>query len=1072
MKKVYRSLMRMASVFLILFTFFSVAQAQEVTVSGKITDVNGLGMPGVNILKKGTTVGTTTDGEGNYSIAAASSDVLVISFIGYKSQEITVGSQSKINISLVEDVETLQEVVVVGYGEMRRADLTGAQTSINAEQIHKTINTTIDQAIQGRAAGVYVTQNSGQPGGGISVNIRGINTISGSNEPLYVVDGVQLQQSSNVNYGGSSSTNPLAGLNPSDIESMEILQGPSATAIYGSRGTNGVVLITTKRGKSGETKISYNYLFSLQDKPEELPVLNLQQYAQMYSDIRTIAGGVVPVEFSNPSLLGKGTDWQEELFKTAALHKHQLSLSGGSDKTTFYVSGEYFNQDGIAIGSNFKRGSVRANLDNQVRKWLKIGLNVNYNQTNESLSATQEGVINNALRIAPNIPVKNPDGSWGGAQNVNGNPVQFTPLNPVAISSLIQNNLVRRTLLGGISGELTPLKGLSIRTTFNTNIGASRQDYFTPTYRLGDKINDNASLSVNSGNSLYWNLNELVEYTKKFGSHAFTLMASHEAQESVWQNVSAGRVGFVSNDIRDLSVGGTQGASTGGGQGQWAMESYLGRLNYNFKEKYYLQAAIRSDGSVQFGSDNKWGTFPSVSGAWRISQEPFMQNIPVINELKLRLETGKTGNQGNTSYYGPLKGYSTPWGAGFALQRFGNNGLKWEETTTNNVGFNLALFENRIQLEGDFYIKNTKNLLMTAPLPDYLGTSGEGGIGPPPINIGAMQNKGWAFSVNTINYDRGGFKWESNFNISGFRAKVTKFYTETAFVDRRPWYVGDTGSGNNWAQRASVGLSPWLFQGYIYDGLWQSQSEIENGPRPVDNAGVPYPASENSIWVGDVKYRDLPTVDTDGDGKPDAGDGIINEKDRTNIGNPWPKFTLGFTNSFHYKGFDLNVLLIGVYGNDVYNLIRYNNTNPNNTNLGANLLSEAFDYAKVEGTGSEAHLANPDAHIPRLSYSNVNGNRLRFTDQFVEDGSYLRVKNISLTYHIPGNVMSRQKIVKGAYFTAGVQNAFTFTKYKGYDPEVGAYVGQNVGPGDQAIGLDYGRYPLTRVYSFSVGVDF
>lgn len=1061
MKKIYRSLMTTASVILFLFTSTLCAYAQKTTVTGTVTEASGSAFPGVNVLIKGTSSGTATDGEGKFTIEAGPEDILVFSFIGYKSQEVQVGNQTSISVQLMEDVSTLNEIVVTGYGEMARTDLSGAQATINSEAITRTINTTIDQAIQGRVAGVYVTQNSGQPGGGISVNIRGINSISGSNEPLYVIDGVQMQQSSIVNYGSTSSINPLAAINPNDIENIEFLKGPSATAIYGSRGTNGVVLVTTKRGKAGETKVNYSFLYSLQDTPKNLDVLNLREYATLYKDIRDLAGGEVPPEFQNPSLLGEGTNWQDELFEEAAIQQHQLSLSGGTDKTRYYLSSEYFDQGGVVQGSHFKRYSVSLNVDNDVRKWLKLGANMNIFNTEEQVSAIQGSVINSALTIAPNIPVKNPDGSWGGASGNNGNPVQFTPLNPVAISNLVDNNFTKRGFRGGLYANIELYKGLVFKTTLNGNFADTRQENFTPTYRLGDRVNDQASLSIYEGRDNYWNWNQLLQYDFKVGAHNFIVMASHEAQQSSWESLSGEKVGFVSNEIPDLNLGDALGAKAGGGQGLWAMESYFGRLNYNYNERYYLQAAIRADGSVNFGPENKWGYFPSVSGAWRISEETFMDNVAVIDELKIRLETGITGNQGNTSYLAPLTASATPnWGTGYFQGRFGNPSLKWEETLTNNIGFDLAFLDNRISIQADFYIKQTENLIMTAPLPHYLGVNGEGGITPPPINIGSMENKGWEFSVNTVNVSSGDWKWTSDFNISGFKAKVTEFYTETAFVDRKPWYVGDSGSGNNWAQRAAVGQAPWLFQGYIEEGLFQSVEEIAASARPADNTGTPYAPSVNTVWVGDVKYKDL------------NGDGIINEQDRTNIGNPWPKFMFGFNNSVSWKGFELNVFINGVYGNDVYNVLRFNNTNPNNTNLGRNMLQEAFNYARVVDDGSGPRIQNAETDVPRISYSNVNGNFLRFTDKYVEDGSYIRIKNIQLRYNIPGTLLSKQNVVQSAFVTIGAQNLFTFTKYKGYDPEVGAYVGQNAASDNQAIGLDYGRYPLTPMYSVNVGIEF
>jgi TonB-linked SusC/RagA family outer membrane protein len=731
-----------------------------------------------------------------------------------------------------------------------------------------------------------------------------------------------------------------------------------------------------------------------------------------------------------------------------------LSLSGGNDKTTFYLSGEYFNQDGIAAGSKFDRYSLRLNIDNQARSWLKLGANFNFSQTDESLATTQENLILNALTLSPNIPVKNPDGSWGGADATNGSSVQFSPLNPVAIGNLVTNDYKRRQMLGGLTADVTLMKGLVFRTTLNGNIGSKSSHYFIPTWKLGDKRNDVANLTDGSGNSTYWNWNQLLQYNIKIEKHDIGVMVSHEAQESLWEDISGGRNSFSTNDIPVLPIGDAKSATNDGHKWQWAMESFFGRVNYTFNDRYIVQGALRADGSSNFGPTNRWGVFPSASAAWRVSQESFFQNIEVIDELKLRVEAGLTGNQGSSGIYGPLEAVSTPWGTGFTLNKYPNADLKWEETKTFNVGFNINLLNNRIQLEGDFYVKKTDNLLMSNPLPDYMGTSGEGNIDPPTVNIGSLENKGWGITINTINMDRAGFKWSSNLNFSGFNAKITKFYSETAFVDRTSWYM------NNWTQRSAVGRAPWLFYGYVADGIFQSLEEINNSALPVDNSGNELAASPSSVWVGDIKYKDLNT------------DGVINEKDQTYIGNPWPTITFGFTNNFSYKGFDLSVLLTGSYGNDVYNYLGFVNTNPNNIYLGQNLLRETFGYARVEGASTEAHLTNPGTTIPRISGSDVNGNGKRFTQNFVEDGSYIRIKNISLSYSLPGTLIGKQDVVKKVRATVGVQNLATFTKYKGYDPEVGAFVGKEVNPDRQSIGVDYGRYPLTPTYMFSLSVDF
>jgi TonB-dependent starch-binding outer membrane protein SusC len=1045
---------------LLLFLITGFAHAQ-ISVSGQVTSArDGLGIPGVTVQIKGTTIGTASDIDGKYTLSVSSADqVLVFRSIGYTAKEITVGNQRIINLEMEEDMASLDEVVVVGYGTMRRQDMTSAHVSVSSKEIDRTVNTTLEQGLQGRAAGVYVTQNSGAPGGGISVNIRGVNSIGGSNEPLYVIDGVQFQPPS-VSFGATAATNPLANLNPSDIESMEILQGPSATAIFGSRATNGVVMITTKRGKAGEVKIDYNYLYSLQDKPDWVPVMNLQQYATMTNEINEITGGQSPATFLDPSLLGPGTDWQRALFSTAALNRHNLNLSGGNNNTNFFVSGEYFDQEGVAIGSGFERYSLRVNLDNQTRKWLKTGLNLQVSQTDEQLATGSTDIINNAIQIGPHIPVTNPDGSWGGADPVNGSSLQFTPPNPIALANLLDRSLTRRNVLGGLNLEADIIEGLKFRTQLNGSMGNSSSSFFTPTYTLGVVTNDVNTLERRAESTFYWNWSQILTYNKSFGSHRIEAMVSHEAQESRFEYISATRQNFPTNDLPALGLGSAQGATNNGGMNDWAMESYFGRLVYSYNDRYVVQGAFRADGSANFGPENRWGYFPSVSAAWRISEENFLKDVNWIEEFKLRVETGLTGNQGNAgAIFAPLSSPSipTPWGGGFLVSRFGNPGLKWEETLTNNIGFNLNLFENKIQLEGDFYVKKTDNLLLPNPLPWYMGTSGEGSIGTPTVNIGALENRGWAFTLNVIQYDNqaSGFTWSANYNISGFETNVTKFFSEAAFIDRTAWYM------NNFTQRAAIGLPPWLFYGYQYDGLFENLEQIAGSPIPVDNNGNRLPVGPEGVYIGDVKYKDI------------NGDGIIDERDQTYIGNPWPKFSFGMTQKFNYKNFTLDLLFIGTVGNDIYNFNRFFNTNPNNINLGRNMLVETFDYAKIDtDPNGNPFLSNPGGNIPRITGTDINGNGVRITDRFVEDGSFVRLKNITFGYQVPTKLLSGQKVIRGLRASVGVQNAFTWTKYSGYDPEVGSFVGNNVSAANQMIGVDYGRYPLTRMYNFSIGIDF
>ncbi len=1037
--------------------------AQTRTISGVVTDQTGDPLVNATITVKGGKAFATSDANGAFKISVDNSaSKLQISYVGARPKEISIDGRSEIIATLDISDTKLDEVVVVGYGKSKRANLTSAQTTVSSKDIERTVNTTVEQAIQGRAAGVYVTQNSGQPGGGISVAIRGISSINGNTEPLYVIDGVQVQGG-----GTTNSSNPLAGLNPADIEDIQVLQGPSATAIYGSRATNGVLMITTKRGKSGESKVNYGFQYNIQTAPKHLDVMNLPQYAQLVKEYHDLAGGNTPVEFLDPSLLGNGTDWQDELFKSAAMQKHQLSLSGGSTTTTYYLSGEYLKQEGVALGSGFDRYGFRLNLDNKPREWVTIGTNLSFNQTNDRLTTSSEGVISDALQLTPQIPVKDLNGEWGGSNDINGG-TQYAPVNPIAVASVRTNTNRRRQFQGGLNVGFHLAKGLTLRTSFNTDINYSNGLYFNPTYDWGTNArNTSAVLNKYANNSTYWNWNQLAEYNKQIGKHNVGVMASHEAQESQWQNMSASRSGFLTNDVFDLNAGAAPGTN-GGGSGPWAMESYLGRINYNYDNRYLVVGTFRRDGSSNFGTEKQWGSFPSVSAGWRVSQEHFF-DVSFISELKLRFETGLTGNQGGGGIYSPLVTGPTDLGAGFLPGRYGNPKLGWEETRTDNIGVNIGFLKNRISIEFDYYIKNTDNLIMDKPLPWFMGTNGVGSVGNPTVNIGELETRGWGLTINSTNISNKDFKWETSFNLSQFKTNVEKFYSESAVVDRVSWWL------DNWTQRSAVGQQPWLFRGYIEEGLFQSIEEINNSAVRLTSNGSRLPTDPTTgVWVGDIKYRDMPTVDTDGDGKGDAGDGKIDFQDETNIGNPWPKFFGGLTNSFSYKGFDLSILITGTFGQDIYNHIAKVNSKTSTIYTSRNLLENAINYARVVTKDGNIVIENAGTDVPRFTNSQIaNDNNYNTTSsKWVEDGSYVRLKNISLTYSLPASWLTRVKWLKGLRATVGAQNVATITGYSGFDPEVGSYVGGNANAGNQAIGLDYGRYPLTPIYTFTLGVNF
>ncbi|MFD1818699.1 SusC/RagA family TonB-linked outer membrane protein [Pseudarcicella hirudinis] len=1011
-------------------------------ITGKvISELDNQPIPGASILVKGTTIGTTSNSAGEFSIDAATGSNIIVSSVGYKAVTIRLSGKTNIQVALPEDVANLSEVVVVGYGSMKKTDLSSSQISVSAADIKKTVNTTIDQALQGRAANVYVTSNSGRPGGGVSVNIRGISTIGGNTEPLYVIDGVQILP------GASTVTSsPLASLNPEDVESINVLQGPSAQAIYGSRSANGVVVITTKRGKSGETKITYSTTYGVQSIPKLLPTMNLREFAVYQNAYNKALNRTPQPEYADPSLLGDGTNWQKELFQSAPMSKHQLSLSGGNEKTTFYISGEYMKQEGIAIESGFDRYSVRTNVDNKVRNWLKVGANLSLSGTNEKISVTDDDLINTAITQSPAVAVRNADGSFDGPSQT-----QFRLSNPVALASINENRFKRTMLLGGVNAEFNLLKDLVFRTEFNGNIEYSTRYKFSPSYKFGGFVNESSTSERTANNSLYWGWNQTLRYNKKFGHHDLGLMVGHEAQQSTYESLFGSRVGYISNNITELSAGNKAGSDNGSSRGQWATESYFSRFNYTFNDKYILQATLRADGAAVFGPNKRWGYFPSVSAAWRISKEDFMKDITFIDDLKIRAEYGLTGNQslpnGGTAIYSALNAWQTAWGTGFLTGRIANPDFQWESTKTYNLGFDLHALKNRLEIIVDAYIKNTDNLILELPLAAYMGTSGTGSISSPYVNIGSMKNTGFGITINTVNIESP-FTWKSGISFSLDRNELSKLYLESSNIDRSPWFM------NQFISRSVVGQPLWQFYGYKFAGIFQNYTDLKNSAIPETSKIDP----AQGTWVGDVKFTDV------------NGDGVINEKDRTFVGSPWPKFIFGISNNFSYKNFDLSVFMQGTYGNSIFNYTKYANSAPERSGPGRGALQAVANFAQPSSYKAEDNpvLLNPGTTVPRVVAGDPNGNN-RPTDQFIEDGSYLRVKNITLGYNVPKSILKKIP-VRGLRVTAGVQNAFTITNYSGYDPEIGA--SSDKYGGNLTVGIDYGRYPAARMYTFSLTADF
>jgi TonB-linked SusC/RagA family outer membrane protein len=1070
MKKVNERFLKVAvCAFMYLFLLMVPGRAQNPAVkkiSGKITaKVSGLGLAGATITVKGTRNMVASDENGNYSIMAATGDLIVISVVGHSTKEVKVGSSDVTNVVLIEDYSNLNDVVVVGYGKMKKSDLSSAVVTVTAADLNKTINTTLDEALQGRAANVYVSANSGQPGAAASVIIRGVSTVTGNYQPLYVIDGVQIRPSTPT--GGAYNqpagyANELQGINPDDVETISVLEGAAATSIYGAAGANGVLMITTKHGKSGATKVSANTLFTTQQRPTPRPVMNLVEYAKYIQKLQALGlVGTEPPELSDPTLLGPGTDWQHELFRNTSLQKHSLSISGGSDKSTFYFSGDYLSQDGIALGSGFKRGSVRLNLDNQANKWLKFGVNLSAFTTSEKVNVTNGNIINIAITQNPTIPVKNPDGSWGGPTPATA---QYSQTNPVAIAS-INNNY--NTSFGGIGGlymDVTPIKGLLWHTEVNGNYTTSNNYTFNPSYTIGSFVNPNTQGSRGSANNYWTSINTRFQYDYRLNKHAVTAMVGHESQFFAYSGLSGSGQHFSTNSVQELSVADPLTQQTSSYRGNGANESYFGRLNYIYDNKYIAQVVVRRDGSSNFGASNRFGTFPAVSVAWKVSEEGFMRGITFINDLKFRAEYGISGNTGNNggAIYSNLYAAPTVWGGGFLPANFPNPNLKWEQDKSKNIGFDLHVLNNRIEVIGDAYVKNISNLILVASGSGVLGGNLSGGYGGllswPTENYGGMQNKGFGITVNTVPYTTKDFQWRLGGNFSMDRNKVTRLVAPIITQ-----YYSTTN--NSQAQfLTEVGQPLSMFTGYIADGLFQNYKDISGHAIQTSNNVLTIDPVQGS-WVGDIKFRDV----NGPKGKPD---GFVDNNDRTIIGNPWPKFTYNFTSAFSYKGFELNLFFTGVNGNQLLNLTRYQNEMPLGTGPYSNHYKIVSNFATPTSSNPSdaltATLANPKTTIPRPTPGDPNQN-VRLTQWDVEDGSYFKLKNVRLSYRVPTKYLSYAKIIRGLTVMVQAQNVFTVTKYTGFDPEVGMYNYKGV---TNLVGVDEGRYPSTRSFSASLGIEF
>ncbi|PRZ01360.1 TonB-linked SusC/RagA family outer membrane protein [Marinilabilia salmonicolor] len=1071
--------------FLAMFflAFQVMAFGQGKTVTGNVTDETGAPLPGVSVVIQGTTQGTITDMDGNYSVTLEEGqNVLQFSFIGFENQTIDVSNQSVVDVQMEPETRSIDEVVVVGYGSMKKSDVSTASVSVKGEDLQQTVSANLDQALQGRAAGVTAISTSGQPGASVSIRIRGQSTLSaGSAEPLYVVDGVPIQ---NVSQGGhgvglgdklgnapvSTFGGGLSNINPADIESMEILKDASATAIYGSRGANGVVLITTKRGKSGEAKFNYNFQYGIQEQAKRIDVMDLRQYASYSNNIAAeTEGRESREELLDPSLLGAGTDWQDAVFQTAPMQNHQISASGGTEKSKYFISGSYFDQEGTVVGSGYERFTGRVNLDSELKDWWTIGTNITFAQSEDQLGLnnSDNGIINVALKTSPDVPVYNVDGSWSGDER-EGSPGK---INPIAKALDEEIRLERTNFTANVYSDITFIEGLTLRTEASMDVGNTNAYTFTPTYQYGNVANTQNSSRWQYNKNRFWELKNYLTYSRSFGRHSASLMAGQEVSESTWEYLSGSSSALPSNLIHSPSLGDNNTMVVGSGFGSGSMASFFSRANYNYSSKYYLTYTYRYDGSSNFGPENRWAPFHAFSGMWRVSDEPFWDGLSgIVNSFKIRAGWGQTGNAsiGGYQWGASITKMPTGLGDGYRQTNIANPYIQWEKQEQYNLGIDLGFFDNRIDVVVDLYHKTSSDMLMAMQLPSYMGTRGNESsrLNPPSGNFGEIENKGVEITLNARPVLTPMFRWESGITFT------MNDNTLLGLTGTPSAHIEGYGQWSDVVTMTELGQSLYGFYGYEVDRVFTSKEDIINSPRQeaFPNAD-PETGDLNwdratTTWVGDLKFKDL----SGPNGKPD---GVIDEHDKTFLGSPWPTFSFGWNNTFRYKNVELTVFMNGNYGNKVLNYIGRSLSGMDN--MWDNQLAEVTDRTilgpinDVEGWYNDIDnvqiVQTGKDNMPRAIAGDPNDN-MRISDRYIEDGSYLRFKNISLAYYVPNRLTSRWGI-DNLKLSAGVQNLYTITKYSGFDPEIGAsQTSQNV------YGLDNGRYPAPRIYTVGLNVSF
>ncbi|QJD96476.1 TonB-dependent receptor [Mucilaginibacter robiniae] len=1059
--------LRIAMLFVCFFACIrAFAQDAGTRITGTVSDDKGVTLPGVTVKVTGTSNAVVTNLDGKYTITApAGAKSLTYTFVGMETHVENIAGRTVINATLGQSSKALNDVVVIGYGTQKRGDVNGAIASVTATQIADIPQPSVDQMLQGKAAGVTVTQNSGAPGSATSVHIRGI-TAFGNSEPLYVIDGVERSGSAPTAVlgrpgGGQDETgvSALATLNPDDIESIDILKDASATAIYGSRGANGVVIITTKKGKTGTPIVTYDGFVGMQQQGKFLDMMNLQQYATLENRLATAFRIQPRAEFSDPSVLGPGTDWQKAIFRTALEQSHNIAVSGANNNTDYYVSGGYFKQNGTIIGSKYDRYTIRTSVNSQAKSWLKLGTSLGASRSNESsVIGNNSGVIYYALLAAPDQAVYNADGTYAGPQE-DASGQRLGGLNPVQQALSITNNTVRNNVNGNLYAEVKFFKDLNLRSEVSGDFNWNDAQTFNPTYSYGspgsiNPISNNlATLNRLISNSSYWSWKEYFNYSHTFGKHSVSALAGREVWESKYDNVPLSGSNFVAgNNVQSIALANTVGSTIAESKGTTTMESYLARVIYTFNNRYSITANIRSDKSSNFAEGHQVGYFPGVAVSWRLSDEPFLSGIKSFaDNIKIRAGYGEVGNSnvGQYVYGASLRAVATAFGTGFLINNVANPNLTWQHAKQTDLGVDFTLL-NRIDGSVDYYNKTSSKFLFQQPLPYFLlgGPNEYGdnpaGINPPYINAGQIRNRGIDITLNSRNIVTKNFKWSTSLTFSHYNNKVTSLNgapeintsVTTSYISIAP-------------TKTSVGFPVGEFYGYKVQGVVKTQAQLQylaahpqNVTGTTPQAVTNDPNVSNSIWLGDLQY-----VDVNGDGKVDAND-------RTQLGSPNPTFTYGFTNTFNYKDFDLSIFFYGSYGGKILNVLEYQTAGLSSLYL--NQLASTANYWTPTNP-------NSNTPAPRAGIDNPN---LVMSNRFLESASFLRLQNARIGYNLPIRWAKYAKLRTLKVYLSG-QNIFVISKYKGLDPEVGS-LNQN----PTLSNVDLGRYPIPRVLTVGVNASF